>query len=102
MINNNVIVQYNGEFLLDILLTVDPSPYNGCGMVRWHFIVYCYYLLNYVLRCILFCCVWWPGMAINVSVQYNGGFLLENILLTQGYYNRGRNPFKCHEEVSYL
>ena len=81
-IYNNVIVQYNGEFIPDILLTVDPSPYC-CGMVRWHFIVYYYYIFNYVLRCILFCCVWWPGMAINVSVQqYNGEFLLEIILLT--------------------
>ena len=28
-------------------------------------------------------------MAINVSVQYNGGFLPDIILLTQGYYHRG-------------
>ena len=29
-------------------------------------------------------------MAVNVSVQYNGGFLLDIIvLLTQGYYERG-------------
>ena len=32
-------------------------------------------------------------MAINVSVQYNGGLLPDIILLTQG------NPFKCPEEV---
>ena len=29
-------------------------------------------------------------MAINVNVQYNGGFLPDIILLTQGYYHRGR------------
>ena len=42
-------------------------------------------------------------MAINVvvSVQYNGGFL-PWILLTQCYYHRAGNPFKCHEEVLYL
>ena len=36
-------------------------------------------------------------MAINVvvSVQYNGGLLLDIILLN-------RNPFKCHEDVLYL
>ena len=34
-------------------------------------------------------------MAINVSVQYNGG-LLPDIILMRG------NPFKCHEEVLYL
>ena len=32
-------------------------------------------------------------MAINVSVQYNGGLLPDIILLTQG------NPIKCPEEV---
>ena len=26
-------------------------------------------------------------MAINISVQYNGGFLPDIILLTQGYYH---------------
>ena len=43
----------------------------------------------YVLFCLLFCCVWWPGMANNVSVQYNGGSLPDIILLTQGYYHWG-------------
>ena len=28
-------------------------------------------------------------MMINISVQYNGGFLPDIILLTQGYYNWG-------------
>ena len=28
-----------------------------------------------------------PCMASNVSVQYNGGFLLDFRLLTQGYYH---------------
>ena len=27
-------------------------------------------------------------MAINVSVQYNGGLLLDIIVLNQGYYHR--------------
>ena len=39
-------------------------------------------------------------MAINVSVQYNGGLLPGIILLTQCYYLG--NSFKCHEEVLYL
>ena len=39
-------------------------------------------------------------MAINVSVQYNGGLLPDIILLTQCYYHRGtRLNFKCHEDV---
>ena len=36
-------------------------------------------------------------MAINVSVQYDGGLLPDIILLTQS-----ENPFKCHEEVLYF
>ena len=28
-------------------------------------------------------------MVINISVQYNGGLLLDIILLTQGYYQWG-------------
>ena len=38
-------------------------------------------------------------MAINISVQHNGGLLPDMILLTQCYYHPGTNPFKCHEEV---
>ena len=34
-------------------------------------------------------------MAVNVSVQHNGGFLPGSILPSG-------NPFKCHEEVLYL
>ena len=42
-------------------------------------------------------------MAINVNVQYNGGLLLDIILLTQCYYlHRGTCLIKCHEEVLYL
>ena len=32
---------------------------------------------------------WWLCMVINISVQYNGGFLPDIILLTQGYYHWG-------------
>ena len=42
---------------------------------------------------------WCPCMAINIRVQYNGGLLLDIILLALSYYHRGRNPIKCHEEV---
>ena len=40
-------------------------------------------------------------MAMNVSVQYNGGSLPDIILLTQGYYHWGTH-LKCHEEVVFL
>ena len=39
-------------------------------------------------------------MAINVSVQHNGGFLPDIILLTQCYYDhRGTRLNAMHEEV---
>ena len=41
------------------------------------------------LHCFSFVFVWSPCMAINVSVQYNGGLLPDIILLTQCYYHRG-------------
>ena len=41
-------------------------------------------------------------MAINVSVQYNGGLLPDIMLLIQCYFHRGTKPFKCHEEVLYF
>ena len=31
---------------------------------------------------VFFCFVWFPYMVIDISVQYDGGFLLEIILLT--------------------
>ena len=44
-------------------------------------------LFDDVLVCLPFC--WCPCMAINVSVQYDGGFLPDIILLNQCYYHRG-------------
>ena len=44
-------------------------------------------LFDDVLVCLPFC--WCLCMAINVSVQYDGGFLPDIILLTQCYYHRG-------------
>ena len=40
-------------------------------------------------------------MAIDVSVQYNGGFLPEIILLTQCYYQTGTHS-NVMEKVLYL
>ena len=38
-------------------------------------------------------------MAINVSVEFNGGLLPEIILLTQVMLLSSGNPFKCMKEV---
>ena len=74
----NVIVQYNGVFLSDILL-LNQAPIFVYGSMA---------LLSYIittLHCLLLCYAWWLCMAINISVQYNGGLLLDIILLTQGW-----------------
>ena len=44
------------------------------------------------LQCFSLVFVWCPCIAINVSVQYNGGLILPDIILLA----------KCHEEVLYL
>ena len=41
-------------------------------------------------------------MAINISVQYNGGLLSDIILFVDPMLLLSWNPFKCHEEVLYL
>ena len=46
-------------------------------------------LFYYALKMFLFCSVCCACMAVNVSVQHNGGFLPGIILLTQCYYHRG-------------
>ena len=50
-------------------------------------VLYLSLLFDDVSFCLPFC--WCPCMAINVSVQYDGGFLPDIILLTQCYYHRG-------------
>ena len=48
------------------------------------------YLCVMVYYTVLFLMFFWcPCMAINVNVQYNGGFLLDIILLTRCYLHRG-------------
>ena len=40
-------------------------------------------------------------MGINISVQYNGGFLPDIILLTQCYYHRGTRLNTMHGMCTY-
>ena len=42
-----------------------------------------------IVSVLFFMSVSCPCMAINISVQYNGGLLPDIILLTQCYYHRG-------------
>ena len=56
-------------------------------------------VLSDIIRTILLQCTttvvfmlgydWWLCMVMNISVQYNGGFLPDIILLIQGYYHWG-------------
>ena len=41
-------------------------------------------------------------MAINVSVQHNGGFLPGIILLTQCFYHRGTRLIAIYEEFFFV
>ena len=48
-------------------------------------------MMYYIVSVLFLLFVWCPCMAINVSVQYNGGLLPYQyiLLLTQCYYHRG-------------
>ena len=51
-------------------------------------------MVYYFVSVLVLLFLWCPCMAINVSIQYNGGLLPE--IFPSG------NPFKCQEEVLYL
>ena len=100
----NISVHYNsGGLLPDIIRLTqgyyqwNPFKYHvpGSGFVFIAFVMYitinttmCDGVLLHCLCFFLmfFCC---PCMAINLNVQYNGGFLLDIILWTQCYLHRG-------------
>ena len=46
-------------------------------------------MVYYIVSGLLLMFFWCPCMAINVNVQYNGGFLPDIILWTQCYLHRG-------------
>ena len=46
-------------------------------------------MVYYIVSGVLLMFFWCPCMAINESVQYNGGLLPDIILLTQCYFHRG-------------
>ena len=61
----------------------------GSMAILSYIIVILPYLMMYYIGFVLFF-VWCLCMAINVSVQYNGGLLPDIILLTQCYYHKTR------------
>ena len=74
VINVVVIVQNNDRSLPDNLL-LTQAPLFSYGLMATLILMFCY--------------VWWLCMAINMTVQYNGGLLPDIMLLTQGYCHRG-------------
>ena len=46
-------------------------------------------MMYYIVFVLFLLSFWCPCMAINVSIQYNGGLLPDIILLTQCYLHRG-------------
>ena len=87
----NGIVQYTGGFLPDI------SLFTQAPILVWfdgtNIIVHYYYRLDYVLQqCFMFCYVWWLCMVINMSVQYNGGFLPDITYTVDPRLLPSRNP----------
>ena len=78
-------VLFTNYNMIKFLVFLTTSPY--CCMVRWNYYRKVYLVLKRVVYWVFF--VWCPCMAINVSVQYNGGLLPDIILLSQCYYHRG-------------
>ena len=81
----NGIVQYTSGFLPDILLFTQALLLYGSVVLLSTLLVLSSKQCTTVF---MFCYDWWLCM-VNISVQYNGGFLPEIILLTQGYYHWG-------------
>ena len=94
----NVSVQYNGGLLPDIIL-LTQGYYHHRGTRLDTMLWLCIYSLSilllpcvmvyYIVSGVLLMFFWCPCMAINVSIQYNGGLLPDIILLTQCYFHRG-------------
>ena len=57
-----------------------------CNLINIHTHTHTSIHITYIVSVLFLMSVWCPYMAINVSVQYNGGLLPDIILLTQCYY----------------
>ena len=82
----NGIVQYTSGFLPYILL------FTQAPILVWFggtIIDISTILLQCTTTVVMLGYDWWLCMVINISVQYNGGFIPDIILLTQGYYHWG-------------
>ena len=83
----NGIVQYTSGFLSDILLfTQAPILVWLDGSI---IDIIRTILLQYTTVVFMLGYDWWLCIVMNISVQYNGRFLPDIILLIQGYYHWG-------------
>ena len=55
-------------------------------------------MVYYIVSVLFLLFFWCPCMAINVSVQFDGGLIPDITLMTQSMLLPSENPFKCHEE----
>ena len=100
----NISAQYNCGLLTDIILLtqgyyhwgtrLNTMYQGGSGFVFIAYVIVYYYyhvcvMVYYIVSGVLLMFFWCPCMAINVSVQYNGGLLPDIILLTRCYFHRG-------------
>ena len=94
----SISARYNGGFHLDIILLTQsylrgtrlntmhgPRTYNPFNSIL---LLHCL-MVYYIVSGLFLQFFWCSCMASNISVQYNGGFLPDIILLTQCYYHRG-------------
>ena len=58
-------------------------------------------MMYYIVSVLFLLSFWCSCMAINVSIQYIGGLLLD-IVSVDPILSPSGNPFKGHEEVMYL
>ena len=84
----NDIVQYTSGFIPYILLFTQ-APIIVCLDGTIIDISTILVIMYYNIAVFMLGYDWWLCMVINISVQYNGGFLPDIILLTQGYYHWG-------------
>ena len=69
-----------------VYLDYEDSHHHGSLLCSFQLL---YWICLYCLMMYCFVFPFVPCMAINVSVQYDGGFLPDIILLTQCYYHGG-------------
>ena len=80
----NEIIRYTS-----VKITIYPSPYIPVCLDGTIIDISTILVTTVCITVVMLGYDWWLRMVINISVQYGGGLLPDNILLTQGYYQWG-------------